>query len=109
MMALPLAAAPKSVEIAYGKSARACGLTITFAELIQESRCPKTVTCVWAGVGEIRIVVKKGRKSESLKISTREAQAKAFGHTLTLASLDPYPEEPGTRDPKEYRATITVE
>jgi len=84
-------------------------LTITFAELVQESRCPKTVTCIWAGEADIRLRVKKGSKSETIVLSTHKpTTATAFGHTIELVDLTPYPEEPGKHDARAYRAKLAV-
>lgn len=111
VMTLPLAAAPKTIIVPYGKSVKVNKLTITFTELVQESRCARTVTCVWAGVGEIRLRVKKGSKSQSILLSTREPKkATVFGRTIELLDLEPYPEKPGEpHDPKLYRAKLAVD
>ncbi|HWW62715.1 MAG TPA: hypothetical protein VN181_15175 [Thermoanaerobaculia bacterium] len=109
VMALPLAAAPKTIEVPYGKAVKVNKLTITFAELAQESRCPRTVTCIWAGEATIRLVVRKGSKSQAVLLSTHKpTTATAFGCTIELVDLTPYPEEPGKHDARAYRAKLTV-
>ena len=109
VMALPLAAAPATVVVPYGKSVKVNKLTITFAELAQDSRCPRTVTCIWAGAAEIRLRVKKGSKSETILLSTHKpTKATAFGSTIELLDLQPYPEEPGKHDRRVYRAKLAV-
>ena len=43
---------------------------ITFMNVGEDSRCPKDVTCVWAGNATVRLWVTNGRSSKSLTLNT---------------------------------------
>ena len=111
VLACRSAASSGTVVVSYDKAVKIAGLTIAFTEVVQDSRCPRAVDCVWAGAAEIRVVVAKGSTSESLLLSTRSPENKghAFGRTIELVELEPYPDEPGQRDPHVYRAKLAVD
>ncbi len=85
------------------------GLVVEFLKVIEDSRCPTDVTCVWAG--EVK-----------LQLSTRIRAAEAVRHEITmgqdatlgefrLAVVRVQPERLSTREisPEEYRVTLRVE
>src|SRR5688572_23066032 len=51
----------------YGQSSAIAGssLRVRFAELAEESRCPKNVVCVWMGNAKIRLDVTSNGRTES--------------------------------------------
>jgi hypothetical protein len=84
-------------------------LTVEFVRVVGDSRCPKDVTCVWAG--EVRV-----------EVATRLGSAEAVPHeitTLESAKVDAFqisvvnvqPDKLSTRQiaPEEYRVTLKVE
>lgn len=87
------------------------GLRIRFVRLIEDSRCPEGVDCVWAGNGKIEISVRKGRrKAARFELNTMsEPVSVAFGgYEIKLAKLDPYPKKDVTHKRAEYVATLEV-
>jgi hypothetical protein len=85
------------------------GLSVEFVRVVEDSRCPTDVTCVWAG--EVKV-----------QLSTRMREAEAVQHQITagqdatvgefrLAVVRVRPERISTREisPPEYRATLKVE
>jgi len=52
-----------SVQIGEQKVTTTGKITVKFIEVLEDSRCPPHVTCVWAGNAKIKISVKKGRKA----------------------------------------------
>lgn len=87
------------------------GLSITFVELIEDSRCPEGVDCIWAGNGEITLFLKKGRhKSVIFKLNTT-SEPKSFtyqGYEISLVKLAPYPKIDVKINKGDYVATLVV-
>ncbi|MHB0970487.1 MAG: hypothetical protein ACYC7A_08605 [Thermoanaerobaculia bacterium] len=89
------------------------GLLVRFAAVTADSRCPRSVQCVWAGDGAVRLDVTRGEESASVIVHTSgrpdmPAEAEALGHRFKLVELAPYPETPRSIKADEYRATIVV-
>jgi hypothetical protein len=69
-------------------------LTLRFASLVEDSRCPTDVNCVWAGSAKIRVKIRKGRGVwKTFELNTgQEPQAVKFeGFEIKLVDLDPRP------------------
>ena len=43
------------LSLELGDTARADGLEITFESVVQDSRCPEDVVCVWAGLAQVAL------------------------------------------------------
>ncbi|SDG89218.1 hypothetical protein [Psychroflexus sediminis] len=73
---------------------------ITFKSVLNDGRCPKKVTCVWAGEAEILIEIKDGEESIARKITIpalgfhREILSSPT-HKVYIKNLTPYPVKPG--------------
>jgi hypothetical protein len=96
--------------------------TVRFVAVAGDSRCPRDVTCVWAGDAEIEIALRREEgptegggteKEAAVHLHTaggarmpREAQA--LGLTLRLEALDPYPETSRRIEQEEYTATLVI-
>ena len=64
LFSLPLMAQDEAVDvpqigikIPLGETVAVGGLYINFSEVIEDSRCPKGVTCIWAGRAKVKIEV----------------------------------------------------
>lgn len=68
-------------------------LTIKFVSLVEDSRCPTGVNCVWAGNAKIRIKVSKGKESKTFELNTTlDPKAATFaGYEINLTDLTPQP------------------
>jgi hypothetical protein len=60
---------------------------------IQDSRCPTSVVCVWAGVAEAKLIVKEGNNSQIVRLqtATKLDTATVFNRSLRLLKVSPYP------------------
>jgi hypothetical protein len=88
-------------KLSFGKSLNFENIKVKFVEVLQDSRCPKGVTCIWAG--EVIVLVdifKKGKKIESKKltINYKTPIKSRFGNLYTSDDLvisginvQPYP------------------
>lgn len=88
-------------------------LRVAFAELVEDSRCPASVTCAWEGNAAIRLDVTSGSGTQSIKLNTAGGttfprEASAAGYTFTLVELGPQPQTPDPVPVQQYRATIRI-
>jgi hypothetical protein len=87
------------------------GLSVRFESVIEDSRCPSDVLCVWEGNAEIAIEVATGGEDPaSVRLSTNPSfatEATYRSYTIELIGLEPYPRtDPWIDEP--YRATMAV-
>ena len=81
-------------------------VSIQFKEVVEESRCPLDVTCVWEGIAIINIDAVSNNQATNFQVGTRDFLpknvTKSFsfsGYKFTLVELKPQPggkEEPTT-------------
>ena len=45
-------------------------LRVSFAQVVEDSRCPASVVCVWQGNGAIRLDITTGRGAQSATLNT---------------------------------------
>lgn len=77
-------------------------LTLTYRRTVSDSRCPKDVTCIWAGVAEIELIGSfpdGGADTVLLHSSPDQSQYSRYPkvgrlgeYVVTLVDLAPYPE-----------------
>ncbi len=92
-------------------------LTVRFDRVLEDSRCPAQVDCVWAGQARIALVVQSGgAPPQTVELSTYPASdatgptAGVGMHSVTLRALDPYPQSPQDSPAlQDYRATISID
>jgi len=87
-------------------------LWMRFIQVTADSRCPTSVTCVWAGDGAVLIEVAplNGDSQESELHTNLEPSSIALGKaTLQLVRLDPYPATPGSIAPGDYVVTLRTQ
>jgi hypothetical protein len=91
-------------------------LRIRFDEVLEDSRCPAQVECVWTGQARIAVVVQAaGGTPKTVAFNTNPAPgqnvqtAQVSDYVIKLLSLEPYPQTPEDAIPLEqYRATLEV-
>lgn len=97
-------------KIPLGETAVFEGAAFTFESVIEDSRCPKDVTCVWEGEARVRVVIETAsdRKVKQIffhgeRYGTEKENTLVETKTKKLIGyrLSPYPE---TNLPKEERA-----
>ena len=102
--------------LALGQTARLeeADLSLTFSDLLEDSRCPSRVTCVWAGQAIITVRVQQGEgETTSFEMnsnpSLKQDTITYAGYEIQLTQLDPYPQDPGQPiPPDDYMATLVV-
>ena len=108
----------KQISIRTGetKSVNGSKLNVKFLGVVEDSRCPKGTTCIWAGNAKVSIRVwKKNQKPVELELnSTLDPRGvEVLGYKVTLAGLSPQTGK-GTIDAneprkEEPRATVVLE
>ena len=86
-------------------------VVLLFSEVVNDSRCPAGVVCVWEGDAEISIrAVAADGSSRDLRLHTArgEASGEFAGLTIRLAGLEPAPREGTASRQADYRATLEV-
>ena len=103
---------PESVKIQVNKEkvSPKSKLTIRFVEMVEDSRCPRDVNCVWAGNAKIRIRVSKGGRSHELSLDTngKSPDAVAEGYSIKLVGLTPEPNSNVRINRNGYVATLQI-
>ncbi len=111
--------APKiAVKVPIGETVVLKGVSIKFLEVLEDSRCPKGVNCIWAGRARVKVeVTSKGKKEE--KILTfgevkpgEEKNTNLFSSSnfaINGLTLNPYPTSESTGKAKGYVLLICEE
>lgn len=81
----------KEIEAKFGKEIKISGegITVKFVELIDDSRCPDGVVCVWADNVHVAILI----NNEEAKLNTclEPKEMVVSKYKVTLISVSPYP------------------
>lgn len=83
---------PETLTISEGsqKSADRGRLTIKFVSVLEDSRCPPDVTCVWAGNAKVKLAISKGKAAPSfVELNTGHDPTSVIfnGYEIKLVSL----------------------
>lgn len=98
------AMAPKiAIKLNKGETLKLHDVTLTFTEVIEDSRCPKYTNCIWAGRAIVQLeITDKAGKQQDKTIILGETKGneladktlyRANGYVIEAVSLNPYPEE----------------
>ena len=97
-----------------GQSAYIAGenLKIEFLEIVEDSRCPKDVTCIWAGRAVASVRITYGCPAQELLLTqpglTDQYSKEDFQHYQLSYRVQPYPEQ-GEKIPEDqYRLLLIV-
>ena len=83
-------------------------------DAVEDSRCPRGVTCVWAGNGQVTLTIgKRGGRGESLTLNTMgigqmPSEGKYKSYKVKLVELSPYPRDGQEIAAGDYTATLVV-
>jgi hypothetical protein len=113
----PRASLGQPVTLAVGQGVRLNDalVTINFAGVSEDSRCPKQVNCVWSGRAVLNFSVQvEGGPAQDVTLSTPHSPdptnvATVAGYRIELTDVQPTPETPDHPiSPAQYRATLIV-
>jgi hypothetical protein len=87
-------------------------LWMRFIQVVEDSRCPANVTCVWEGDGAVLIEVAplNGDSKEDTLHTTLDPRSIPIGRAeLRLVKLQPYPGTTGSIAPGDYVVTLATQ
>jgi hypothetical protein len=104
----------KEFSLALGQTATIEGekLVIKFKAVLEDSRCPVNVVCVWAGNGKVEFETLDIDGQNKTVILNTEEEPRATtlkGHKLTLISLNPPRIDGVSISPGDYSVTLRVD
>jgi hypothetical protein len=88
---------------------------VGFMGVVDDSRCPKKVTCIWQGSARVKIGVvfdhQAERTQQEILLTTFPEAARTSairGFRIELVDVAPYPETAGSINPDDYTVTLRV-
>lgn len=95
------------IKVPLGKTLEYKGVSIKFIEVVEDSRCPKDVSCIWAGRAIVKAEVSAGGNKEEKTLIFGEVRPGEVKNTTLYTSkefsidgltLNPYPTAQGSED-----------
>ena len=75
---------------------------------VNDSRCPKGATCIWAGMTQIDLVF-RSLATDTLRLNTMDNQSDTIGNYIfQLMKVEPYPELDKEIKLDDYRITLKI-
>lgn len=74
--------------VALGQSQRVGAMTVTPLEVVEDSRCPMTARCIWAGRVVVKVAITRGPYRLERRLTLGEPTRIDFG-TIMLDSVMP--------------------
>ncbi len=99
------------LRVAQEKTAPGTAIKIKFMKVVEDSRCPEGVNCIWAGVAKIKIQLRKtGKPAKEFELNTNQMDKSITfeGHTIKLVALTPYPKSGTATNSAAYSAILTI-
>ena len=92
-------------------------MNVTFEKVVEDSRCPTDVKCVWAGVATINVkLMGTYTRPVNVKLSTIEDLKKGYsksaifnGYKISLVELNPYPKTSADKKLNVAKHTIGLQ
>jgi len=86
-------------------------ISVTFQAVLEDSRCPVDVTCIWAGLAEVSLQVSVSGQEREISLSTSPPEDSAVfeDYTFWLISVRPAPRSDQNIDRSAYFVTVRVE
>jgi hypothetical protein len=87
------------------------GARITFKQVLEDSRCPTDVTCVWAGDARIELTISRNGSSDDTKflsLSPPNSEARSGDLQIRFVGLSPVPRQADGNARLPYVAQLVV-
>lgn len=105
---LPKASLDEPFTVGIGDATRlASGPTIEITELLEDSRCPPDVQCIWAGRVRFGVTLTTDAHPYAGELTWPDGDLTLGGHAVELLEVTPDPSTEPTA-PRQYRATLVV-
>ena len=73
-------------------------ISLEFKEIVEDSRCPVDVTCVWEGIAIVNLKASNGSETKNIQLATKDFEPKNTkkntnfdGYKISLIDVKPYP------------------
>jgi len=111
---LALLSVPREVVLKYGEEIRLKGyvLRFSFSEVLEDSRCPVNVTCIWEGNGKVVIGIAAGMGPTHALILNTGLEPRSVvwnGIQVTLLELNPTPQAGPGIPSEDYTVRLKLE
>lgn len=98
-----------NVALAVGASRTVDGITIKLDDVLEDSRCPQNVTCVWAGQVRVQVELSiKDEKNQTVVLSTAGQGVSFANHFISILSITPAMVSDKIIPKKDYEITFAV-
>lgn len=106
------------IKVPKGETVELKGVSIKFLEIVEDSRCPKGVECIWAGRAKVKVEVTSNGKSEEKTLIFGEVKPGEDDNSNLYSSkdfaingltLNPYPTSESTGKDTGYSLLICEE
>ena len=87
------------------------GLAVRFESVLEDSRCPEGVDCIWSGNAKIRLrSVKQKQTPAAVELNTDVGSKSSsyLNYEIRLVALKPRTKADKPIQPNEYRATLII-
>ncbi len=84
------------------------GIKVRFIAVTEDSRCPRDVTCIWAGEVKVQLEIDDSRTTSPLEI-LEGGSAAAGAYRVTVVRVEPQPVSTARIAPQAYRVTLTMD
>lgn len=107
-----------SLELSFGETLAHCTypISITFLDLVSDSRCPAGVQCIWEGLVEVRISVTINGNESTFNLSSapdfggKIPKSKVVeGYVFQLENVLPYPKAGKSLEKKEKSLVLSIQ
>ncbi len=97
------------VKIKMGESGFANGVRITLRKVDSDSRCPKDVKCITAGLASFEVVLKSDTDQETVTLATDKPEHPFDAFKVSIIDVSATPVSKTTIDESAYEVTFKVE
>jgi hypothetical protein len=102
---------PADITLKTGERVVVDGVSIAFVKVVEDSRCPGNVQCVWAGNAAVELTVAKGTTPPVTRVLNSTTEPRVIdeaGLRISYKSLAPAPVH-GSATPSVFSLTVHVE
>ena len=82
---------------------------VRFVAVTEDSRCPRDVTCVWAGEVKVQLEIMESGKTPSTMELLEGGSTVAGGYRVTLVRVEPQTTSTTKIAAQDYRATLKID
>jgi hypothetical protein len=84
--------------------------SIRLDSIVDDSRCPSNAVCIWSGLADAKLMVKKGVDSQIVRVKTfnKMDTVTVFNRLIRIINASPYPSGVTPIQQKDYVVRLVV-